>query len=129
MGRVYEALKRAAAQNGANGNGKGDADSSKSPNGTKAIAPVAADKGRNGSHAAAESAQAGASRKADAAPPELFLRQSKHFQSPEAARTSASTEHTGTTGGSALPAGQASRAAGATLGAAGSARTPEFCQR
>ena len=58
--------------------------------------------------------------------PEVFLRPSKHFQSPETAQRSASNEHTVTPGGSALSAGSASRAAGATLGAAGSARTPEF---
>ncbi len=58
--------------------------------------------------------------------PEYLFSASRHFQSPETAQSSASTEHTGTPGGSALPAGQASRAAGATLGAAGSARTPEF---
>ncbi|MBC7931500.1 MAG: CpsD/CapB family tyrosine-protein kinase [Rubrivivax sp.] len=124
MGRVYEALKRAAEQNGAKGNGGGEATSSSSLNGTKSIAPVAGANGRNGSHAPEESAVA--SHRADAGTPELFLRQTKHFQSPETAHTSASTEHTETSGGSALPTGQASRAAGATLGAGGSARTPEF---
>jgi len=126
MGRVYEALKRAAEQNGAKGNGSGDAGSQSSPAATKLVAPVAETNGRNGSHASQESVAAVANRKADADTPELFLRQSKHFQSPETAQRSASIEHTETTGGSALPAGQASRAAGATLGAAGSARTPEF---
>jgi capsular exopolysaccharide synthesis family protein len=125
MGRVYDALKRAAEQKGATGNGSGDADSSPAQNGTKQVAHVADTNGRNGSHAAEDVATV-ANRKADADSPELFLRQSKHFQSPESAQRSASTEHTGTHGGSALPAGQASRAAGATLGAAGSARTPEF---
>jgi capsular exopolysaccharide synthesis family protein len=125
MGRVYEALKRAAEQNGAKGNGNGDADAQASTGATKIIAPVAETNGRNGSHASEETvATAAVNRDADV--PELFLRQSKHFQSPETAQRPASIEHTETTGGSALPAGQASRAAGATLGAAGSARTPEF---
>ena len=127
MGRVYEALKRAAAQNGAKGNGNGDADAQASTVANRAVATVKETNGRNGSHASEETrATAAVIHKADADAPELFLRESKHFQSPESAQRSASIEHTETTGGSALPAGQASRAAGATLGAAGSARTPEF---
>ncbi|HEX8294289.1 MAG TPA: CpsD/CapB family tyrosine-protein kinase, partial [Pyrinomonadaceae bacterium] len=65
---------------------------------------------------------------APAAPeaPEYLFSASRHFQSPETAHTTAPNEQTLASGGSALPAGQASRAAGATLGAAGSARTPEF---
>src|ERR671938_79453 len=42
------------------------------------------------------------------------------------AHTSAPTAHTDAPNGSALPAGQALRDAGATLGAAGSERTAEF---
>ena len=110
MGRVYEALKRRAAgrpEDEANGAG---------------VEPA-----REETATAAFAESNGASRAAEhGAAPEYLFSASKHFQSPETAQASASTEHTGTPGGSALPAGQASRAAGATLGAAGSARTPEF---
>jgi capsular exopolysaccharide synthesis family protein len=59
--------------------------------------------------------------------PEHLLRSSRFFNVPETAHVSASIEHTErASGGSALPAGQASRDAGATLGAVGSTRTPEF---
>ena len=109
MGRVYEALKRAAEQNG----GKRAAVEEPAP-GEKGPAPEAPANGK--SHAGG----------LEGAAPAYLFSASKHFQPPEAAHVSASTEHTGTSGGSALPAGQASRAAGATLGAAGSARTPEF---
>jgi capsular exopolysaccharide synthesis family protein len=106
MGRVYEALKRAAGQDEA------DAQTREPAREETGVAPTPAPNGR--AHADG------------AAAPEYLFSASKHFQSPETAQASASTEHTGTPGGSALPAGQASRAAGATLGAAGSARTPEF---
>jgi capsular exopolysaccharide synthesis family protein len=134
MGRVYEALKRAAEQNGAKAKREGGAKAS--PNAGGAAAPEA-ESGRNGSSAAEETARAAgvpsapdeprAAEGSDAgATPEFLFRRSRHFQSPEAATSSASNEHTVTPGGTALPAGSASRAAGATLGAAGSARTPEF---
>ena len=143
MGRVYDALKRAAESGPAekrNGNGNGNA-SGKAASVEKGIAPVASN-GRNGSHAAVGShaenvpasvadaravevkSVAAVAEESDA--PEVFLRNSRHFKSPETAHISAPTEHTGTDGGSALSAATASRAAGATLGAAGSARTPEF---
>jgi len=155
MGRVYDALKRAAESGSAGGKRNGADDAA--PRADKALAPVAETNGRNGTHAAAggatidestavindaraaeSSSVVGAevvadggakafgnsNTKADA--PEVFLRPSKHFQSPETAHRTASNEHTVTPGGSALPSGSASRAAGATLGAAGSARTPEF---
>jgi capsular exopolysaccharide synthesis family protein len=124
MGRVYEALKRAAAQNGANGKGEGANGKGAAVPGRreeKGLAPAAESNGRNGSHAALAEAAVPAG---DA--PELLFRSSRHFQPPETAQRTASTEHTGTPGGSALPAGSDSRAAGATLGAAGSARTPGF---
>jgi capsular exopolysaccharide synthesis family protein len=129
MGRVYEALKRAAETGGAKaGEGAGAAAVEE-----KSVVPFAERNGRNGAHAAnggGDSADA-VTHASDAAhmgggAPEYLFTASKHFQSPEAAHTSASTEQTGTHGGSALPAAQASRTAGATLGAAGSARTPEF---
>ncbi|HVF51920.1 MAG TPA: CpsD/CapB family tyrosine-protein kinase, partial [Pyrinomonadaceae bacterium] len=58
--------------------------------------------------------------------PDAILQSSSILRAPEAAHISASTEHTEHVVGSALPGGQASRIAGATLGAAGSTRTPEF---
>jgi capsular exopolysaccharide synthesis family protein len=145
MGRVYEALKRAAEQNGAQS--KREEARAAETRDEKSLAPAES----NGNHAAEEPARAadirpasdntrgnglrGAAaesapvaslkREADEAA-EFLFRRSRHFQSPESATTSAPIEHTVTTGGSALPAGSASRAAGATLGAAGSARTPEF---
>jgi capsular exopolysaccharide synthesis family protein len=112
MGRVYEALKRAAGQDGA------PAEAEEAAREEKGVAPFAEANGKSRAHAPAAADAAAA--------PEYLFSASKHFQSPETAQESASTEHTGTPGGSALPAGQASRAAGATLGAAGSARTPEF---
>jgi capsular exopolysaccharide synthesis family protein len=134
MGRVYDALKR-AAEGGANGNHEGGG--GKSSRGERARARAGSN-GHNGSHAHEGengAAHAGDARAAvpsslaavaDADAPEVFLRPSRHFKSPETAHRSAPNEHTAADGGSALPAGSASRAAGATLGAAGSARTPEF---
>jgi capsular exopolysaccharide synthesis family protein len=101
MGRVYEALKRAAAHNGA---------SEKKANDAAPRRPT------NGRPAAVETA----------APEVLFQGPAHLHHAPEAAHVSAPTERTGTPDGSALPGGSASRAAGATLGAAGSARAPEF---
>jgi capsular exopolysaccharide synthesis family protein len=161
MGRVYDALKRAAESGGAKGKRNGTDDAAAR---AETLAPVAETNGRNGAHAAAggagvdeghaviideSNAVVGDTHAAESSPvvgagavadsnksfgnsnsitdaPEVFLRPSKHFQSPETAHRTASNEHTVTPGGSALPAGSASRAAGATLGAAGSARTPEF---
>jgi capsular exopolysaccharide synthesis family protein len=143
MGRVYDALKRAAESGAAdkrNGNGNGNAASNDAAQARaeKATAPA---NGRNGSRAAAGSVETDAARVADARAaevksvaavadeadaPGVFLRSSRHFKAPETAHRPAPIEHTAADGGSALPAGSASRAAGATLGAAGSARTPEF---
>ncbi|HEX8558568.1 MAG TPA: CpsD/CapB family tyrosine-protein kinase [Pyrinomonadaceae bacterium] len=121
MGRVYEALKRAAESGGAKPQAGGGGDAAAAALEERPPAAGAASPGgRNGSRAGegAGAAAAGA--------PERLFNASIHFQSPETAHLSASTEHTGTPAGSALPDGQASRAAGATLGAGGSARTPEF---
>jgi capsular exopolysaccharide synthesis family protein len=147
MGRVYEALKRAAESGGAKaGEGSTQAAVEEKPAAVeeKSVAPFAEQRnGRNGSHAANGdddtptlisggarangSAKAGGSNGAvsNGAPEHLFT-SSRHFQSPETAHASAPTEQTGTHGGLALPAAQASRTAGATLGADGSARTPGF---
>lgn len=96
MGRVYDALKRAAETNGANGK--------RSANG-------------DGAHEAAKPLPV---------PDGLPAGVATHFDAPDAARVSASNERTGRSVGSALPDGQASRVAGATLGAAGPARAVEF---
>ncbi|HEV3468227.1 MAG TPA: CpsD/CapB family tyrosine-protein kinase [Pyrinomonadaceae bacterium] len=108
MGRVYEALKRAAEQNGAQRNGgeqNGGGPQGREPNGAR---PPAFEPGEA------------------AAAAEFLYQQTRQFHAPEAAHVSAPTERTGSPDGSALPGGSASRAAGATLGAAGSARAPEF---
>lgn len=141
MGRVYEALKRAAEQNGSGGKTNGNGERPSHAREEKGLAPHADSNGNgHGSHADAK-ARAESSTKslsavaveespetaADAhAAPELFLRTSRHFQAPETARRPAPTGHTETDTGSALPGVSAPRDAGATLGAAGSARTPEF---
>jgi capsular exopolysaccharide synthesis family protein len=133
MGRVYDALKRAAEQNGAKAKREGGRDAPPSAGGS--AAPPEAENGRGRHRAAEETAGAAGVRPAPDEPraadgsgatPEFLFRRSRHFQSPESATVSAPNEHTVTPGGTALPAGSASRAAGATLGAAGSARTPEF---
>jgi len=128
MGRVYEALKRAAEQNGAKAKEE-DAVAREE----KSVAPAEANGHRRAAEESAHSAgvrpapdEAGAAGAGAEEAAEFLFRRSRHFQSPEAATVSASNEHTVTPGGTALPAGSASRAAGATLGAAGSARTPEF---
>jgi capsular exopolysaccharide synthesis family protein len=111
MGRVYEALKRAAEQNGPK------AEAATAPE-EKAVTPQPEPNGNGRGHAHAPEGAPHAA--------EYRFSASRHFQSPETAHTPAPNEQTLAPGGSALPAGQASRAAGATLGAAGSARTPEF---
>ncbi|MDT7806240.1 MAG: protein-tyrosine kinase [Acidobacteriota bacterium] len=127
MGRVYEALKRAAE--GADARTKPGVAQQANISDEKSVVPLPSRNGHNGSHVVGSSdddtAAVGVNSNGAGAP-EFLFNASKHFQSPETAHSSASTEHTGTPGGSALPAGQASRAAGATVGAAGSARTPEF---
>ena len=114
MGRVYEALKRAADQNGPEAGAAAEVAAAEE----KGIAPAAEPNGNGHAHAPA-APEAGHA-------PEYLFSASRHFQTPETAHTTAPNEQTLASGGSALPAGQASRAAGATLGAAGSARTPGF---
>jgi capsular exopolysaccharide synthesis family protein len=145
MGRVYEALKRAAESSGAKGESAkvkpgNDAQASshalQASQDERGLMPFTESNGHNGSHSDNGSHAANGSRVGNGTgavgvnsagdAPEFLFNASRHFQSPETAHVSASTEHTGTPDGSALPDGQASRAAGATLGAAGSARTPEF---
>ena len=111
MGRVYEALKRAAESNGAKGNG---------------AKPSAKGNGANGSRAADDRTVEAVTPVSDDAPEQLLARVSTHFAATEAAAESAPNERTGHPAGTALPGGRASRVAGATLGAAGSTRTPEF---
>src|SRR5215210_1158185 len=108
MGRVYEALKRAAEQGGPK--------ESPAAAEEKAVAVHPESNGNGNGHAPGGAAHA----------PEYLFSPRVQFQSPETAHTPAPNEQTLAPDGSALPAGQASRAAGATLGAAGSARTPEF---
>ena len=103
MGRVYDAMKRASAADN-NGAGKKKSDAkARGKRGTKKM-PAEPAASANGSEHPWDS--------------------SSLFNAPpqDAAHTSASTAHTGEGVGSALPGEQASRAAGATLGAAGSAR-------
>ena len=107
MGRVYEALKRAAAH--------GDA---QQDNGNDAARPRAGSVGLNGNgapHSDAPSADA------------LSAGPATFFHAPEAAHGSAPTEHTiEAPTGSALSGGPAARVAGATVGAVGSARDVVF---
>jgi capsular exopolysaccharide synthesis family protein len=147
MGRVYEALKRAAEQKDApvrRAPAETPGDESPTPavdaergaaraNGHQAE-PAAAGPDRDAAGPRANGrAPEGADEtlvveRATPAPesPEHLFRASTHFHAPEAARGSASTGRTGSPAGSALPGGAAPRDAGATLGAAGSARTPGF---
>lgn len=102
MGRVYEALKRAAVQ----------------PGGAKSQKPASSQR-RNG--------DAGGLLPATSEIEEQLIASSSILTSPHAGLGSASTAHTANApDGSALPGGMASRAAGATLGAAGAARAAEF---
>ncbi|HYH87501.1 MAG TPA: CpsD/CapB family tyrosine-protein kinase, partial [Pyrinomonadaceae bacterium] len=137
-----EALKRAAETNGAQAKRNGAGPEARAEV-EKAVEPAAPPQPPNGRHeggpeheaTAAAATPSNGSRAASGSPaaaspaaasPEFLFQSSRHFNAPEAAHVSASNEHTGTPAGSALSGGQASRAAGATLGAAGSARTPEF---
>ncbi|HXD33590.1 MAG TPA: CpsD/CapB family tyrosine-protein kinase [Pyrinomonadaceae bacterium] len=102
MGRVYEALKRAAVQ----------------PGSAKSQKPASSQR-RNGG--------AGGLPPATSEIEEQLIASSSILTSPRAGLGSASTAHTADApDGSALPGGMASRAAGATLGAAGAARVAEF---
>jgi capsular exopolysaccharide synthesis family protein len=107
MGRVYDALKRASSADKSGQKKKSDKpDEGKRRNGH-----------RSGKHTPAAGAN-GEEHPWDSSP--LFARASV------ATQQSASTAHTETATGSALPGGHTSRDAGATLDAAGSARALEF---
>ena len=102
MGRVYDAIKRAAAQK--------DDDKLRKPDNSKR---------RSGS--------AGSSLLPASEIEEQLISGSSILAPPIAGHSSASTAHTANApDGSALPDGIASRAAGATLDAAGAARAAEF---
>ncbi len=117
MGRVYEALKRAAAH--------GDAQPERADEGvaprvehTPANERPAHTNGTNGNGATHDHAP-----RTDA----LFGRTAARFHAPDAAHSSASTEHTiEAPAGSALPGDKATRVAGATVGAVSSARDVAF---
>ena len=134
MGRFYEALRRAAESNGtvgaANGKQKNDAKPPTATAGrddeeeTLVVSRPAEANGKRRRH------PAGAAGREGAAAPEHLLKPSPYFNAPSAAHVSASTERTSEErAGSALPGARASRDAGATLGAAGSARAAEFSSR
>ena len=104
MGRVYEALKRAAVQPSGDKKSGTPANSSRRNGGTGGELPPALSEIE-----------------------EQLIAGFSIFRPPNAARNSASSAHTATApDGSALPGGIASRAAGATLDAAGAARAGEF---
>jgi capsular exopolysaccharide synthesis family protein len=111
MGRVYEALKR-AAQGDAKENG---ADNAPREDGARQNGTNGAN-GNGAAHAAVDAAR----------PDALFAAQAAYFNAPDAqasAHSSAHTEHTiEAHAGSALPGGAAARDAGATVGADGSTR-------
>ncbi|HLL75474.1 MAG TPA: CpsD/CapB family tyrosine-protein kinase [Pyrinomonadaceae bacterium] len=134
MGRVYEALKR-AAENGAKGkadqprpNGNGtngrnghDARRAGDPEITAERAPV----GREAAATSAAGRAAHAPEQAAGVASNIFNARAGEVSS--AAHGSAPTEHSASAAaGSALPGQSASRVAGATVGAAGSARAVEF---
>lgn len=116
MGRVYEALKRAAETGGLHKKVEDKDRPSRDADGKVHAARSATQAPGNGRLRGA----------AGLVTPESIIQSSTILRAPEAAYVSASTEHTEQVAGSALPGGQASRNAGATLGAAGSARTSEF---
>lgn len=149
MGRVYEALKRAAENGGANPKRTDDnaaANTARRAATTAAVvdddagevtlvteAPAATTNGHanghaNGnSHGHANGDRNGGGGQRHAAPEVVLSRTSAIFNAPERqAHISASAEHIdAATVGSALPGGQASRVAGATADAVSSARALE----
>ncbi|HZH91654.1 MAG TPA: CpsD/CapB family tyrosine-protein kinase [Pyrinomonadaceae bacterium] len=132
MGRVYEALKRAAENGGAN-----TTDETATARRPAVVAAVAATAAHDEEVTLVTEASAASngnphgerSNGANHAAPEVVLRRtSALFNAPDGrAQVSASAEHIdAATVGSALPGGQASRVAGATVDAVGSARALEF---
>jgi capsular exopolysaccharide synthesis family protein len=131
MGRVYEALKRAAENGSANTKSTDETNTRRS-----AAAVVDDEEATLVTEASTSNAHANGNSNGNsnggnhAAPPEVVLRRtSALFNAPPAgqAHVSASAEHIdAATVGSALPGGQASRVAGATADAVSSARALEF---
>ncbi len=109
MGRVYDALKRAAETGVVPKNSRDEDRPSRDSDGRIHTVRGAIPVPGNGRHNLAGATVT----------PDTFLQSSSILRAPEAAHGSASTEHTEQIVGSALPGGQASRNAGATLGAAG----------
>ncbi|MCA1564675.1 MAG: CpsD/CapB family tyrosine-protein kinase [Acidobacteria bacterium] len=140
MGRVYEALKR-AAENG-NANTKTTDETAAAARraattpaaaaaavGDEEVTLVAEAQPANGnSHGHSNGNSNGGGSSSHAAPEVFSRRTSAIFNAPDArAHVSASVEHIdAATAGSALPGGQASRVAGATTDAVGSTRALEF---
>jgi capsular exopolysaccharide synthesis family protein len=113
MGRVFEALRRAAAHDDAQPD---EAGAPPAPRAEQAGAAGDEHRGQNGANGGG-----------NAAVEALFGATSAYFNAPEAAHSSATTEHTiHAPAGSALPGGPAARVAGATVGAAGSTRDATF---
>ena len=129
MGRVYEALKRAAENGSANPKSKDDAsrvaanavvEDEEVTLATEASTATANGNSNGDSHSG--------NGQSHAAPEVVLHRTSALFNAPgNQAHVSASAEHiVAATSGSALPGGQASRVAGATADAVGSARALDF---
>jgi capsular exopolysaccharide synthesis family protein len=114
MGRVFDALKRA-------GELKEDPSNAEKRNGERTL-PARSTNGRSALAFETRNARNGSAAETS----DLLLKTIASFKAPDTAHVSALTGHTGQSVGSALPVGQAPREAGATLGAAGSARTPDF---
>ncbi|HEX9917673.1 MAG TPA: CpsD/CapB family tyrosine-protein kinase [Pyrinomonadaceae bacterium] len=144
MGRVYEALKRAAENGGANTKTTDETTETRRPAANTAAsaatatadrdeeatliadAPPAANGHAGNGHAHGDRPQHGGQH---AAPEVVLRRTSALFSAPDnsQAHVSASAEHiVAATAGLALPGGQASRVAGATVDAVGTTRALEF---
>jgi len=113
MGRVYEALKRATET----GTGADKKSADKRTRGRS---------GEGQSHGATTTARGNGNHPDGSPHPRPWDRHSSIFTAPDTAHSSASAERTERLPGSALPGEQASRVAGATVDAVGSARAPEF---
>jgi capsular exopolysaccharide synthesis family protein len=134
MGRVYEALKRAAENGSANTKSNNETNARRSAAAVvlddeevtlATVAPPASNGNANGNSNGGN----GGNRTPSATVPEVVMRRtSALFNAPDnQAHVSASAEHIdAATVGSALPGGQASRVAGATADAVSSARALEF---
>jgi capsular exopolysaccharide synthesis family protein len=138
MGRVYEALKRAAENGNANTKTTDETAATRRAAANTAtavddeevtlVAEAQAVNGNSNGNSHGNSNGGGGSSSSHAAPEVFSRRTSAIFHAPDAqAHVSASVEHIdAATAGSALPGGQASRVAGATADAVGSTRALEF---